>query len=545
MSVVAHLGLWIGALEATAAGGLADHPDPAVLVRQVRQRESWIDRIESLSLKAEIRWERTPRGVEYRRRELRKQFPNADLGKFRELYFHTEQVVEQAFDRERIRLRIEDIGHAEDLRIWDGKRFILRNRYVQLPEQDGTLISREPENWIYWLLWSNFDSFRTGPHDFWWTGPKQLAEVTALMGKPEDFAYEGTTQFRGTKCHVVSRWESWTSLFISVEDGRLCGIRSGAQATRKLTRTLVTLFRAKGHDVKDETDVARVSASIPRDELEAIYRAGASQLSRLIDPCFEYWQGDEKELAPGCWLPMTQGVSFTAVNDDGNPFESQRHYLKIVEARVNEQLPDALFATEVKEGERINDQTTEPPVTYPYKNNRTPQEWAEVLEAGKELAARNRVRPKRQAAPIGFDAFDFPSDATWLNSKALTRNDLAGKVVILDFWAEWSGPCRSDLPGLAALHKKLANEVFVIGVHPPGSDLDAIKKVMKEFALEYPICVDVAAPKAATTWGALHEAYGVNRIPHVIVIDQQGKIAARGGLGDVVAKAAELAGRGH
>ena len=88
-----------------------------------------MERVKSLQVKAEIRWERTPLGIEHRRRELRTQFPEADLSKFRDLQANTGQIVELAFDEKRIRLRIEDVGDSEDLRIWDGKRFILHNRY--------------------------------------------------------------------------------------------------------------------------------------------------------------------------------------------------------------------------------------------------------------------------------------------------------------------------------------------------------------------------------------------------------------------------------
>ncbi len=544
MADVARLSLSIGLFLAMTAGAFADRPDPATLVRDVRQRESWIERVESLQLKAEIRWERTPRGVEHRRRKLRKQFPDADLAKFRDLYFHTSQIVELAFDKARIRRRIEDVGDSEDLRIWDGKRFILHNRYDLLPDRSGYLINREPEKWLYWLVWTNFNSFRSGPHHFWWDGPKQRAEVTALMGKPEDFAYEGTTELRGTKCHVVSRWESWTTLYIAVDDGRLRGMRSGAQTTRKLNRSLMELLRRKGHEVQNESEVDQVWIGLGPDERAAIYRPGAAELTRLIDPCFEYWLSDDKEVAPGCWLPMKQGVSFVEVDDDGNAFESARNELKILEVKVNERLPDALFAVEFKEGERVTDQTTEPPVFYRFKKNMAPEEWTKIVAEGWKRSERDRAREQQQTALVGRDAFDFPADATWLNSNPLSKKDLAGKIVILDFWAEWCGPCRNDLPALAALYKKQAKDVVVIGVHPPGSDLNSIKKLMKDFELEYPICIDVPAPRGASTWGALYESYGVNRIPHSVVIDGQGKIAATGALGDVLAKAAKLAGRG-
>ena len=116
-------------------------------------------------------------------------------------------------------------------------------------------------------------------------------------------------------------------------------------------------------------------------------------------------------------------------------------------------------------------------------------------------------------------------------------------MVILDFWAEWCGPCRNDLPALAALHKRGPKDVVVIGVHPPGNDVAAIRKVMKDFELEYPICIDVMPPKGATASGAFYGALGVNRIPHAVVIDGRGKIAATGSLGEILKKASELVGR--
>ena len=187
------------------------------------------------------------------------------------------------------------------------------------------------------------------------------------MGKPEEFAYEGTAEFRGTMCHVVSRWGSWTTLYIAVDGGRVCGMRTGAETTRKLKRSLLAVLRRKGHAVQDEARLERVAASIPQEEAAHIYQAGAAELSRLIDPCFESWLDNEKEVAPGCWLPMTQGVKFIDVDDHGDAFESQRSTLKVLDVHLNERLPDSLFSIEFREGERIEDQTMNPPEKYRYK----------------------------------------------------------------------------------------------------------------------------------------------------------------------------------
>src|SRR5262249_30075913 len=154
--------------------------------------------------------ERSPRDIDRRRRALQKQFPKADLSKFHDLQPRTTTIVEQAFDKARVRLRIRQAGFMDDLRIWDGKRFILHNLYDQSPEHNGYLINREPDQWLFGQIWIHVFSFRAGPHMFWWHDAKERSQIVAGYGKPEDFVYERRAQFHGTACHVVSHWDSWT-----------------------------------------------------------------------------------------------------------------------------------------------------------------------------------------------------------------------------------------------------------------------------------------------------------------------------------------------
>ena len=64
----------------------------------------------------------------------------------------------------------------------------------------------------------------------------------------------------------MSHWDSWTSLSVGVDDGRLHGIRSGAQTTRRLKRSLVELLREAGHPVADEQDIGRLGPTITEEE---------------------------------------------------------------------------------------------------------------------------------------------------------------------------------------------------------------------------------------------------------------------------------------
>ncbi len=115
--------------------------------------------------------------------------------------------------------------------------------------------------------------------------------------------------------------------------------------------------------------------------------------------------------------------------------------------------------------------------------------------------------------------------------------------VVVDFWAEWCAPCRNDLPALAVLDKKRANDIMVIGIHPPGSPEAAIRKVMKDFDLQYPTCIDLPAGPGATSWGPLFDRYGVRGIPHAVLLDRNGTVVGTGDLSEILTKAAKLVGR--
>jgi thiol-disulfide isomerase/thioredoxin len=144
---------------------------------------------------------------------------------------------------------------------------------------------------------------------------------------------------------------------------------------------------------------------------------------------------------------------------------------------------------------------------------------------------------------IGKPAPDFPENAQWLNSKPLRWKDLEGKVVILDFWAVWCGPCIRDMPRISELHKKREeNGITVIGINAAGDKLEDIQKFIKKYDIRYPICIDVPKVKADKRFGVMSSEYGVNGIPYAFVIDHQGNVVDHGwgGIAGVVGKANEL-----
>ncbi len=263
----------------------------------------------------------------------------------------------------------------------------------------------------------------------------------------------------------------------------------------------------------------------------------------------EYWTTDYKEVAPGCFFPMKQGGIIDSTFYDRGKTEKiyntgSQTDIEITEIRVNEKLPDELFRMDFKEGVKVFDNHFGiKGFTYPYKSNRTEDELNQIQQEAREKAKNDIRARKHKDSFLNKPAPAFPKGAEWLNSRPLTWKDLRGKVVILEFWAEWCGPCKNDLPVMSELHKKREeNKIIVIGIHVLGSRPDAIQKVIKEYDIDYPICIDI--PVSHPIYGLMSNAYDVGEMPYAYVIDRNGKVAGHGwGVADVIDTAVRLANK--
>ena len=121
----------------------------------------------------------------------------------------------------------------------------------------------------------------------------------------------------------------------------------------------------------------------------------------------------------------------------------------------------------------------------------------------------------RVAAHVNFRAPEFTLTA--LDGESVSLNDLRGKVILVNFWATWCPPCRSEMPDIAAAYQAHRNNFVVLGINQAESR-DAAKQFADEFHLTFPILLD--------TTGSVGRQYQVQALPTSYFIDPSGIIRA-------------------
>jgi thiol-disulfide isomerase/thioredoxin len=146
-----------------------------------------------------------------------------------------------------------------------------------------------------------------------------------------------------------------------------------------------------------------------------------------------------------------------------------------------------------------------------------------------ELNSYLRIAPEGSDAAYAKKLIANPKEAgralapdfevTTLSGEAIRLNDLAGKVVVMDFWATWCPPCRASVPELKALTQKYRHDKLVLISFSADSEQQAWKNFIAQKNMDW-----------AQYWdhdGRIRDKFGVNAFPTYLVIDPDGFVYDR------------------
>ena len=104
------------------------------------------------------------------------------------------------------------------------------------------------------------------------------------------------------------------------------------------------------------------------------------------------------------------------------------------------------------------------------------------------------------------------------DGRTLTRSNFGGKVLVLNFWASWCGPCREETPSMEQFHKRLKDQgVVLLGISVDKST-DKYKAFLKRYGVTFPTLLD--DPNGY----AVSNAYGLTTVPTWFLIGQDAEI---------------------
>jgi cytochrome c biogenesis protein CcmG/thiol:disulfide interchange protein DsbE len=144
---------------------------------------------------------------------------------------------------------------------------------------------------------------------------------------------------------------------------------------------------------------------------------------------------------------------------------------------------------------------------------RTQTAHADAVHTRQDTADANVIRFVKN--PDAAPAFQLND----LNGKPVSLAGAKGKIVLLNFWATWCGPCRAEIPDLVDLQKRYADKFEIIALATDEDDPDEVRRFVLQSGINY---------RVAMSSDAVRRDYGgIAALPTSFVIDPEGRIVQK------------------
>jgi peroxiredoxin len=148
-----------------------------------------------------------------------------------------------------------------------------------------------------------------------------------------------------------------------------------------------------------------------------------------------------------------------------------------------------------------------------YPDNKDIKSFHAMVQQTEMMVART------QAIKVGAEAPELILPMP--NDKDLALTSLRGKVVLIDFWASWCGPCRKELPNVKRAYEKYKSKGFEILGVSLDKDRNAWLEAISKEGLTWPQVSDLKFWQSEAC-----QIYAVQSIPYTVLVDKEGKIIA-------------------
>jgi peroxiredoxin len=121
------------------------------------------------------------------------------------------------------------------------------------------------------------------------------------------------------------------------------------------------------------------------------------------------------------------------------------------------------------------------------------------------------IKDKKEAPPFSLENIE---------GKKVELKNFKGKIVFINFWATWCGPCKEEMPSMEALYKQFREKGFVLlSISVDYAGLKPVKEFIEKNHYTFPVLIDQKCK--------VLDLYQVNKIPATFIINKKGKMVGK------------------